>query len=53
MRAYLRAIDERVWLSVENGYSAPTVTVGEVTTSKSFATWDKGDYEIRGGITKP
>ena len=52
MRAYLRAIDERVWLSVENGYFAPTITVGEATTSKPIATWDKGDFEIKGWNNK-
>ena len=47
MRAYVRAIDECVWLSVVYGYSALVVTVGEVTTPKPLTAWDRGDYEIK------
>ena len=52
MRAYLRAIDERVWLSVVNGYFEHVVTVGEVTTPKPLTDWDRGDYETKGWNNK-
>ena len=48
MRAYLRAIDKRVWLSVVNGYFEPVVTVGEVANPKPLTTQDRGDYETKG-----
>ena len=52
MRAYLRAIDERVWLSVVNDYSESTIIVGEVTTPKPLTSWDRVDYEIKGWNNK-
>ena len=34
MKAFLKFIDERVWLSVENGQERPTTTNGECTTAQ-------------------
>ena len=34
MKAFLKSIDERVWLSVENGQERPTTTNGECTTAQ-------------------
>ena len=37
MKAFLKSIDERVWLSVENDWERPTTTIGEWTTSQKEA----------------
>ena len=34
MKAFLKSIDERVWLSVENGWEWPTIAIGEWTTDQ-------------------
>ena len=34
MKAFLKSIDERVWLSIENGWERPTTTIGEWTTAQ-------------------
>ena len=34
MKAYLKSIDERVWLSVGNGWERPTIAIGEWTTAQ-------------------
>ena len=34
MKAFLKSIDERVWLSVENGWERPTTTIGEWTIAQ-------------------
>ena len=34
MRSALKAIDERVWILVERGWTPPTVTVDNVTNLK-------------------
>ena len=34
MKAFLKSLDERVWLSVENGWERPTTTIGEWTTAQ-------------------
>ena len=38
MKAFLKSIDERVWLSVENGWERPTTAIGEWTTAQKEAT---------------
>ena len=37
MKAFLKSIDERVWLSVENGWERPTTAIGEWTTAQKEA----------------
>ena len=37
MKAFLKSIDERVWLSVENGRERPTIAIGEWTTTQKEA----------------
>ena len=37
MKAFLKSIDERVWLSIENGWERPTTTIGEWTTAQKEA----------------
>ena len=32
MKAFLKSIDKRVWLSVENDWERPTTAIGEWTT---------------------
>ena len=32
MKAYLKSINKRVWLSIENGWEKPTTAIGEWTT---------------------
>ena len=34
MKAFLKSIDERVWLSVGNGWERPTIAIGEWTTAQ-------------------
>ncbi|KAL6986439.1 hypothetical protein U1Q18_052640 [Sarracenia purpurea var. burkii] len=43
MRAFLKSIDEDVWLSVVTGYSPPTVKSGEDTIPKPVEQWDAKD----------
>ena len=38
MKAFLKSIDERVWLSVENSWERPTIAVSEWTTTQKEAT---------------
>ena len=35
MKAFLKFIDERVWLSVKNGWERPTTAIGEWTTAQN------------------
>ena len=37
MKAFLKSIDERVWIFVENGWERPTTTIGEWTTAQKEA----------------
>ena len=37
MKAFLKSIDESVWLSVENGWERPTTTIGEWTSAQKEA----------------
>ena len=34
MKAFLKSIDKRVWLSVENDWERPTTVIGEWTTAQ-------------------
>ena len=34
MKAFLKSIDDRVWLSVENGWEGPTIAISEWTTAQ-------------------
>ena len=38
MKAFSKSIDERVWLSVENGWKRPTTAISEWTTAQKEAT---------------
>ena len=38
MKTFLKSIDEREWLSVENSRERPTTTIGEWTTAQKEAT---------------
>ena len=38
MKAFSKSIDERVWLSVENGWKRPTIAISEWTTAQKEAT---------------
>ena len=38
MKAFLKSIDERVWLSVENSWERPNIAVSEWTTTQKEAT---------------
>ena len=37
MKAFLKSLDERVWLSVENCWERPTTAISEWTTSQKEA----------------
>ena len=37
IKAFLKSIDERVWLSVENSWERPTTAIGEWTTAQKEA----------------
>ena len=34
MKAFMKFIDERVWLSIENGWERPTIAIGEWTIAQ-------------------
>ena len=38
MKAFLKSVDERVWLSIENGWERPTTNIGEWTIAQKEAT---------------
>ena len=37
MKAFLKSIDEGVWLSIENSWERPTTAIGESTTAQKEA----------------
>ncbi|XP_062100592.1 uncharacterized protein LOC133806517 [Humulus lupulus] len=39
MRAFLRAVDERVWMAVEDGWKCPTVVEDKVVKPKQMSLW--------------
>ena len=45
MRSFLKSIDEKVWQSVMNGWTEPTITVDGVTFPKPIEKWDTIDYQ--------
>ena len=45
MRSFLKSIDEKVWQSVMNGWTEPTITVDGVTFPKPIDKWDTIDYQ--------
>mgnify|MGYP003703461115 CR=1 FL=1 len=45
MRSFLKSIDEKVWQSVVNGLTEPTITIDGVTFSKPIDKWDTIDYQ--------
>ncbi|XP_062088790.1 uncharacterized protein LOC133795353 [Humulus lupulus] len=46
MRAFLKAVDERVWMVVEEGWIAPTVRAGEIERTKSMSAWTPAEIEL-------
>ncbi|KAK0607415.1 hypothetical protein LWI29_014626 [Acer saccharum] len=46
MKAYIRSIDERAWMTVEEGYLAPNKIVDGVTVSKSRSEWSTNEFEL-------
>ena len=41
MKAFLKSIDDRVWLSVKNGWERPTIAISEwTTTQKEIASFN-------------
>ncbi|KAI8529996.1 hypothetical protein RHMOL_Rhmol11G0019700 [Rhododendron molle] len=44
MKAYLKSQNNRVWLSVVNGYTEPTTTVEGKTVKKPEESWDNADH---------
>ena len=38
MEAFLKPLDERVWLSIENGWERPTTPINEWNTAQKEAT---------------
>ena len=48
MKAFLKSIDERVWLSVENSWERPTIAVSEwTTTQKEAANFNSKDMNAK------
>ena len=45
MRSFLKSIDEKVWQSVMNGWTEPTITVDGVTILKPIDKWETIDYQ--------
>lgn len=43
MRAFLKFIDERVWVSVEKSWSAPSISVAGVVTLTNIFTQTKDE----------
>ena len=46
MKAYIRSIDERAWMTVEEGYLAPNKIENGVTVSKSRSSWSTNEFEL-------
>ena len=46
MKAYIRSIDERAWMTVEEGYLAPNKTENGVTVSKPRSEWSTNEFEL-------
>lgn len=56
MRAYLKSIDERVWYSIETGYTAPVVSTTvdnkPIQIAKPRENWEETDYKNLGWNSK-
>ncbi|KAK0588538.1 hypothetical protein LWI29_002284 [Acer saccharum] len=46
MKAYIRSIDERAWMTVEEGYLAPNKIEDGVTISKPRSEWSTNEFEL-------
>ncbi|KAK0604511.1 hypothetical protein LWI29_016360 [Acer saccharum] len=46
MKAYIRSIDERAWMTVEEGYLAPNKIVDGVIVSKPRSEWSTNEFEL-------
>ncbi|XP_062094311.1 uncharacterized protein LOC133800368 [Humulus lupulus] len=45
MRAFLRVVDERVWMAVEDGWKCPTFVEDEVVKPKQMSLWTTQEME--------
>ena len=45
MRAYLKFINEQVWIAVMNSWYTPIYIVNDKLVEKSIESWDKVDYQ--------
>ncbi|XP_062114498.1 uncharacterized protein LOC133825594 [Humulus lupulus] len=45
MRAYLKSVDERVWMAVSEGWTPPTEIVGNVDIAKAASKWTTDEIE--------
>ncbi|XP_062103129.1 uncharacterized protein LOC133814150 [Humulus lupulus] len=45
MRAYLKSVDERVWMTVSEGWTPPTEKVGDVDIAKATSKWTTEEIE--------
>ncbi|XP_060967078.1 uncharacterized protein LOC133035302 [Cannabis sativa] len=45
MRAFLRAVDEKVWMSIEEGWSKPTLMENEIVIPKPMSRWTTNEIE--------
>ncbi|XP_062104227.1 uncharacterized protein LOC133815396 [Humulus lupulus] len=45
MRAYLKSIDERVWMAVSEGWTPPTEIFGDVDIAKAASKWTTDEIE--------
>ncbi|KAK0588377.1 hypothetical protein LWI29_000251 [Acer saccharum] len=50
MKAYIRSIDERAWMTVDEGYLAPNKIEDGVTVSKPRSEWSTNEFELANGI---
>ena len=46
MKAYIRSIDERAWMTVEEGYLAPNKIENGVIVSKPRSEWSTNEFEL-------
>ncbi|KAK1554784.1 hypothetical protein Q3G72_017324 [Acer saccharum] len=46
MKAYIRSIDERAWMTVEEGYLVPNNIEDGVTVSKPRSEWSTNEFEL-------
>ncbi|XP_062103502.1 uncharacterized protein LOC133814575 [Humulus lupulus] len=45
MKAYLKSVDERVWMAVSEGWTPPTEIVGNVDITKAASKWTTDEIE--------